>query len=147
MFGQYTRPLCYLIDHEALAAKLSMLEDKHRTQLRQLQHHQHILKKKLRSATNVNTMMLTKVAALSSRQYDLEQLSAGQKSYAGVTDAAPTIQMEVEERSRLIALVKLQGREIDTLKAEINLLRRKGGHIYAPAQSMPKGNPSKMQGK
>ena len=58
--------------------------------------------------------MLTKVAALSSRQYDLEQLSAGQKSYAGVTDAAPTIQMEVEERSRLIALVKLQGREFDT---------------------------------
>ena len=33
---------------------------------------------------------------------------------------------------RLVALVKLQAKEVDALKAEINLLRRKGGHIYAP---------------
>ena len=44
---------------------------------------------------------------------------------------------QVEERNRLVALVKLQAKEIDALKAEINLLRRKGGHVYTPALLPP----------
>jgi hypothetical protein len=43
----------------------------------------------------------------------------------------------VEERNRLIQLVKLQAKEVDALKAEINMLRRKGGHIYTPAVRPP----------
>lgn len=35
----------------------------------------------------------------------------------------PTLRKEVEERDRLVALVKLQARELDAIKAEINLLR------------------------
>ena len=33
------------------------------------------------------------------------------------------------------ALVKIQAKEIDALKMEINLLRRKGGHVYAYSAS------------
>jgi len=89
------------------------------------------------SATKVNTETLTKIASLSSRQFDLERkLGAGISTHGGSTvlDSAQMIRIEVEERNRLVALVKLQGREIDALKAEINLLRRKGGHVYVPAQ-------------
>ena len=32
----------------------------------------------------------------------------------------------------MVALVKLQAREVEALKAEINLLRRKGGHVFVP---------------
>jgi hypothetical protein len=33
--------------------------------------------------------------------------------------------------------VKLQSTEIDALKVEINMLRRKGGHVYSPAPPAP----------
>ena len=45
------------------------------------------------------------------------------------------VRRDLEERNRLVALVKLQAREIDALKVEISLLRRKGGHIYVPSLS------------
>lgn len=37
--------------------------------------------------------------------------------------------------------MKLQAREVEALKAEVNLLRRKGGHVYVPPQP-PSGAPS-----
>ena len=39
--------------------------------------------------------------------------------------------MDEEEKQRLVQLVRLQEREINALKAEINLLRMKGGHVCA----------------
>jgi len=61
-----------------------------------------------------------------------------------VADQGPLIKNEVEERNRLVQLVKLQAKEVDALKAEINMLRRKGGHVYTPAvrqsASMPQNN-------
>lgn len=69
-----------------------------------------------------------------------KELNSG-TSGTSVADAGPAVRSEVEERHRLVSLVKLQAKEVDALKAEINLLRRKGGHIYIPAapdvQEMP----------
>jgi hypothetical protein len=87
--------------------------------------------------TQQNTDFLTQIAASSARQFQLERelnitktLSTG----AGASsDSVPMIRREVEERNRLVALVKLQAKEVDALKVEINLLRRKGGHIYVPS--------------
>lgn len=42
---------------------------------------------------------------------------------AALGSRGPTLRKETEERDRLAALVKLQGRELDAIKAEINLLR------------------------
>ena len=47
--------------------------------------------------------------------------------------AGGIMRQELEERQRLVQLVKLQAKEVDALKAEINMLRRKGGHVYTPA--------------
>ena len=45
--------------------------------------------------------------------------------------------MDEEEKQRLVQLVRLQEREINALKAEINLLRMKGGHVYTPSPQEP----------
>lgn len=37
---------------------------------------------------------------------------------------------EVQERTRLVQMARLQSKEIDALKVEINMLRRKGGNLY-----------------
>lgn len=42
---------------------------------------------------------------------------------AALGSRGPTLRKETEERDRLAALIKLQGRELDAIKAEINLLR------------------------
>jgi len=42
-----------------------------------------------------------------------------------------------EERDRITQLVQLQAQEIDSLKDEILLLSRKGGHVMPPSQPPP----------
>ena len=67
------------------------------------------------------------VASLFERQHALEtSLNAKQ---------APTAQKEhgggeSKERGSLVQLVKIQAKEVEALKLEINMLRRKGGHVY-----------------
>ena len=41
---------------------------------------------------------------------------------------------------------KLQAKEVDALKAEINMLRRKGGHVYTPAVTAPNRGQSGLHG-
>lgn len=126
------------LGEEELHIKVKAIERQHLMQIRRLQHRQEILKERLLNVTKVNTGALTQIATLSSRQFNLEsKLGSGTSNRAAgphILDSAPTIRIEVEERNRLVALVKLQGKEIDALKAEINLLRRKGGHVYIPTQ-------------
>ena len=43
---------------------------------------------------------------------------------------------EKRERQHLVQLVKIQAKEVEALKLEIKMLRRKGGHVYsAPARA------------
>ena len=83
------------------------------------------LKESLLRATQQNTELLNEIAELSGRQFHLEKELNGNFSGVSVNDTGPTVRSEVEERNRLVGLVKLQSKEIDALKAEINLLRRK----------------------
>ena len=43
---------------------------------------------------------------------------------------------DVEERQRLVHLVQIQSQEIESLKDEIMVLSRKGGHIMPPPRSL-----------
>ena len=83
--------------------------------------------------TQENTKLLENIAELSQRQFRLEKELNSTGGQMTVADQGPLIKNEVEERNRLVQLVKLQAKEVDALKAEINMLRRKGGHVYAPA--------------
>ena len=53
--------------------------------------------------------------------HDQELNTSGASAALGCT--APSQRKEVEERTRLVELVKLQARELDAIKAEINVLR------------------------
>ena len=84
----------------------------------------------LRQITQQNTRWLERVAELTKTQYDLEdQLNSSTKN-VHVADTSPLDERSDQERRQLLALVQQQEKEIDALKAEIHVLRRKGGHVY-----------------
>ena len=100
--------------------------------LNKLKSRQSLLQKDLLDITRQNTQHLSEIATASARQFQLEkELNFNKSGTNG--DSLPLIRQEVEQRNRLVALVKLQAREIDALRVEINLLRRKGGHVYVPS--------------
>jgi len=49
-----------------------------------------------------------------------------------VADNGPTEARARREREQLAQLIQLQESELNALKAEIHVLRRKSGHIYTP---------------
>lgn len=126
-----------LAGEENLNAKINMIDISHTAQLNKLKRRQCLLQEELLKVTQQNTQYLTQIAASSARQFQLEKELNVTKSLSGGAgasgDSIPMIRREVEERNRLVALVKLQAKEVDALKVEINLLRRKGGHIYVPS--------------
>lgn len=84
-------------------------------------------------ATEENTRLLDRIAQQSQKQFKLEKELNETNVEASLADGAPQIRQEMEERNRLVQLVKLQANEVEALKAEINMLRYKGGHVYASA--------------
>jgi len=119
----------------AAHSDVDALERGHRVAAQQLEARAAQLKQRLVELTLINTEALQAIAGLSQRQFAVEGNSTSGKNKPTVRDAAPTLRREMEERNRLVALVKLQAKEIDALKAEINLLRRKGGHVYVPVRA------------
>ena len=79
-----------------------------------------------KDATEKSTDSLNKVASLFERQHALEQ-SLNAKQTAPQAKEPGT---ERKERTSLVQLVKIQAKEVEALKLEINMLRRKGGHVY-----------------
>jgi len=84
------------------------------------------VKQNLKDATEKSTSSLNQVASLFERQHALEQsLNAKQTAVAPREPGS-----ERKERTSLVQLVKIQAKEVEALKLEINMLRRKGGHVY-----------------
>lgn len=48
-----------------------------------------------------------------------------------MADQEPVLRREAREREKLIQLVKLQSKEVEALKTEIMILRRKGGNVFS----------------
>jgi len=87
-------------------------------------------KAELKEATNDSTASLNTVAGLFERQHALEtSLNSKQAAVA-----PKEVGIERKERTSLVQLVKIQAKEVEALKLEINMLRRKGGHIYTGAK-------------
>jgi hypothetical protein len=126
----------------AAARKVAAIETGHAEELAHLTTERRRLQGSLIQETGKNTALLQEIAAHSARQLNLEKdlnrgSSSGSQSGGGGSswgDTGPIIRRQVEERNRLVSLVKLQARELDTIRGEINLLRRKGGYSYPGAQ-------------
>jgi hypothetical protein len=120
--------------------ELSAAEGSHDAALARLKRKERHLQEALLVATRDNTALLSRIAELSGRQFYLEkELSGGGGggSAAPLGGEGPALRAEMEERAKLVAVVKLQAQEVDALKAEVNLLRRKGGHVYVPPPPLP----------
>lgn len=91
---------------------------------------------KLTQLTRENTELLESIGQYTAKQQRLEkELNAAGGVH--VSDGGPAQRKEAEERARLLQLVKLQAKEMEALKAEIGMLRRKGGHVYTPSVPPP----------
>jgi chromosome segregation ATPase len=116
-----------------LEDKTRMLESKNEAAISRMKNRISKAQEHLLLATRENTQKLEKIASLTHQQYSLEKELNNTTGGSGAADQEPALKKEVEERNRLVQLVKLQAKEVDALKAEINMLRRKGGHVYTPA--------------
>jgi len=122
---------------EELREKVSVLEQKQQRSLAQWDARLKQAKLELVRTTQENTAALERVGLLLESQATLEG-TLNKTQNAGSAVSVPTSgQEESIERGRLVQVVKLQSKEIDALKVEINMLRRKGGHVYSPAPPPP----------
>jgi chromosome segregation ATPase len=114
----------------ALRKRLKSLERSSVTRLSEWDQRIQAANDELAAITQQNTRWLERVAQLTKAQYDLEdQLNATTRN-VHVADTRPTDEKENNERRQLLQLVQIQEKEIDSLKAEIHVLRRKGGHVF-----------------
>lgn len=79
-----------------------------------------------------NTALLKDLGSLRSHQHDLEHalMESTQKVVAKMSGGSKVA--TAADRANLKDLVVAQQHELDALKAEIAMLRRKGGHVYTP---------------
>jgi len=118
---------------EVLEAKCRKIELRQMREMSEAQAKIRAAQFELSDMTKENTMRLARLADLTADQHRLEMsLNATQGQLSGGENSAGA-GMDEEEKQRLVQLVRLQEREINALKAEINLLRMKGGHVYTPA--------------
>ena len=116
---------------EDLRAQLKELEKANAKELRAWKKQMDEAAAELSAATKQNTEKLQRVAELTAAQHRLErELNSTQSRM--VAEVGPSKEKMKAEREQLVSLVKLQAREMEALKAEINMLRRKGGHVYTP---------------
>merc|ERR1712028_255716 len=99
-----------------LNEKIRVEELKNDRQLSTMKKNYQQYREQLLLATQENTKLLENIAELSQRQFKLEKELNSTGGQMTVADQGPLIKNEV-----------------DALKAEINMLRRKGGHVYTPA--------------
>jgi len=111
---------------EDLEAKIRKVEASQEAALQQLHEKLKQTKMELKRATDESTTSLNTVASLFERQHALETSLNSKQAQVAPKDAGN----ERKERTSLVQLVKIQAKEVEALKLEINMLRRKGGHVY-----------------
>ena len=111
---------------EELKDRVRLLEAQQQRQLKGLHAKLRQAKLELKVATEASTASLNSVASLFQRQQKLESDLNSKAPAAGREEAS-----ERRERQHLVQLVKIQAKEVEALKLEIKMLRRKGGHVYS----------------
>ncbi len=115
-----------------LRAKLKMLEESSVKKLTEWDRKISAAKDEMSKVTQQNTVWLEKVARLTQAQYQLENQLNKNTTNVNVSDSGPADDKAEAERRQILHLVQVQEKEIDALKAEIHVLRRKSGHVYTP---------------
>ncbi|KAL1522827.1 hypothetical protein AB1Y20_017796 [Prymnesium parvum] len=117
---------------EELKDRIKSLEIAQDQALQSMQAKLKQAKQELKRATEKSSESLNTVATLFEQQHHLEN-ALNNKQQQKIATKEPHV--ERKERNSLVQLVKIQAKEIEALKLEINTLRRKGGHVYTGASS------------
>ncbi|XP_064412807.1 cilia- and flagella-associated protein 44 [Latimeria chalumnae] len=103
-----------------------------------------VLKELLRDVVREHTHKLEQMNSLLTCKKTIEtHLNAQQKKMSD--DFQEKRKAEIEERQKMIQLIQLQANEIISLKEEICLLSKKGGHILPPVQSTSQHNTTEVK--
>lgn len=94
-------------------------------------------KQRVVAATAAATQQLRKVGALQERRLKAEAALSEAPARVLARVTAPSRATSASKRARLGDLVLVQQQEIDALKAELAMLRRKGGHVYTSIPTPP----------
>jgi len=113
-----------------LQDRVSEAEREHRRKIADWEKRIEKQKKELTKVTQDNTSLMDQIVSMGYSQMQLDAALNARIANVTVNDTEPLIELREMERERLKDLLTLQSKEIATLQAEINLFRRKGGHIY-----------------
>lgn len=100
---------------EIQSLKDERLKRKYREDLKSVQERQF-------EATKQNTELLTRLAELTARVQEIDA-AVKKNDFESKTDKPGLTNKDIKDRKRLIQLLRIQAREIDALKAEINSIR------------------------
>eukprot|EP00002_Diphylleia_rotans_P014287 TRINITY_DN2784_c0_g1_i6.p1 TRINITY_DN2784_c0_g1~~TRINITY_DN2784_c0_g1_i6.p1 ORF type:complete len:1834 (-),score=489.32 TRINITY_DN2784_c0_g1_i6:186-5687(-) len=115
-------------------------------ELEQWQQTINTAKDELMQSTQRNTAKLHKLAELSQTQQRLEA-TLNQTQNTVAAEYNTLTKKEGQDRKHLVEIIQRQQQEIEALRAEINMLGHKGGHIYAPVpQANSSGDPLARSG-
>merc|ERR1712183_254659 len=119
--------------------KVADAEKEHRRRLAEWEKKIEKQKKDLVKVTADNTSLMDQIVSMGYSQMQLDAALNARIANVTVIDTEPLVELREMERERLKDLLALQSKEIATLQAEINLFRKKGGHIYTTvtANRMP----------
>jgi len=87
-------------------------------------------KKEMAKLTCENTSLMEQIVSMGYSQMQLDAALNARIANVTVNDTEPLVELREMEQERMKDLLALQSKEIATLQAEINLFRKKGGHIY-----------------
>jgi len=115
---------------QELRAKVSEAETDHRKKLSEWEKRIEKQKKELAKVTCDNTSLMEQIVSMGYSQMQLDAALNARIANVTVNDNEPLIELREIERERMKDWLAVQSKEIATLQAEINLFRKKGGHIY-----------------
>lgn len=123
---------------DEMLSTLKMNEDRHAGMVSKLMKEKERLKDEVAQATRQNTDLLRQVASLSEAKLTVTR-ALNESASVAVSKPDPKVAAfkEAQERERIDAYVKLQAREIESLKTEITLLKRKDPFPIAPLPGPP----------
>merc|ERR1712167_250060 len=115
---------------QELQEKVREAESDHRRKLAEWEKKIEKQKKELAKVTCDNTSLMEQIVNMGYSQLQLDSALNARIANVTVNDSEPMVELKEMERERMKDLLTLQAKEIATLQAEINLFRKKGGHIY-----------------
>ena len=128
-------------EHEA--ERQLQIQEKHNEEIiSKLVREGEVVKEELTQITTANTELLAKVGDLTQQRLEITRdLNSSGKHVS--TESKDEGAREREERQKVIAYVQLQAREIEALRAELIMLKRKEAPQLSQSIVQPPRNPQK----